>query len=142
MPVILSERVLPHPIAKVYNAFADPNLLVQWWGPHGFTNRFEVFDLNPGGHWVFDMIDENGKAYPNHGVFQEIVPERLVSWTRLSQPIFDMKVSFASVDGELCKIGFHMIIPDEKMYQAFLAFAPEKNEENFDRLENLLKNHS
>jgi uncharacterized protein YndB with AHSA1/START domain len=142
MPVIVSERLLKYPVRSVYKAFSDPDRLSKWWGPHGFTNRFEVFDLRPGGHWIFDMIDENGKAYPNHGVFQEVIPEELITWTRLSQPIFDMKVTFIPVDDSHCRISFHMIIPEEKLYQTFLSFAPQKNEENFERLESDLGDQS
>ena len=32
-----------------------------------------------------------------------------------------------------------MNFEDEEIYKALLNYAPEKNEENFDRLENILK---
>ena len=136
---IVSERVVNNPIGKVFNAFADPNLLARWWGPHGFTNRFEKFEFFPGGHWVFDMIDENGKAYFNHAMFMEIIPDARISWTRLSQPIFNMEIRFVALDHDRTRFSFLMSMPDERIYNTFMTFAPQKNEENFDRLEEVLR---
>jgi len=84
------------------------------------------------------MVDERGKVYPNHGVFKEILPLEKIAWTRLSQPIFDMEVRFKALDHGRTAFTFVMSIPDERLYETFLTFAPEKNEENFDRLEQLL----
>jgi uncharacterized protein YndB with AHSA1/START domain len=53
-------------------------------GPHGFTDRFVIFDFFHGGHLTFDMLDEKGKVYSCHVVFQEIVPNEKISWIRLS----------------------------------------------------------
>ena len=138
MFIIISERILNHPVKKVFNAFMDPTVLSRWWGPHGFTNRFETFEFRPGGHWIFDMVDEKGKAYPNHGVFKEIVTDKMITWTRLSQPIFGMEVSFEALDDDRSCFTFRMLMPDERLYNTFMTFAPEKNEENFDRLEQVL----
>ena len=52
---IFNSRQLNTPIDKVYNAFATPELLKLWWGPHGFTNTIHEFDLKPGGNWVLIM---------------------------------------------------------------------------------------
>ena len=84
------------------------------------------------------MIDEHEKAYSNHAVFQEIIPFEKIRWTRLSQPIFDMEIRYESLDPGKTLLSFVMLISDDRLYETFMGFAPEKNEENFDRLEALL----
>lgn len=46
---IFSSRVLNAAVETVYEAFANPEYLKQWWGPTGFTNTIHEFDLRPGG---------------------------------------------------------------------------------------------
>ena len=46
---IYSSRIIDAPIEKVYEAFANPSHLKNWWGPHGFTNTIHEFDLQPDG---------------------------------------------------------------------------------------------
>jgi uncharacterized protein YndB with AHSA1/START domain len=40
-------RVLPAPRELVWEAWTDPNQVVQWWGPKGFTTTIETMDLRP-----------------------------------------------------------------------------------------------
>ena len=65
MSTFTSTRNLHATPAAVFAAIGDPARLAKWWGPDGFTNRFEVFEFWPGGRWVFDMIGADGRVYPN-----------------------------------------------------------------------------
>jgi len=44
---IVSARTFAAPRERVFEAFRDPARLARWWGPRGFRNTFEVFDLRP-----------------------------------------------------------------------------------------------
>ena len=46
---IHSTRVFGVSRARLFEAFRDPSQLARWWGPEGFANTFEEFDLRPGG---------------------------------------------------------------------------------------------
>ena len=71
-------RTLDAPREVVYRAFTDPRQLALWWGPRGFINTIEVFDLRVGGVWQFMMHGPDGTDYPNHVVFTEVeAPARL-----------------------------------------------------------------
>lgn len=52
---IVSRRVINTPQDKIFEAFRNPGLLAQWWGPEGFTNTFHTFDFRPDGVWEFIM---------------------------------------------------------------------------------------
>ncbi len=72
-------RTYDAPRALVFAAFTDPRHLVQWWGPHGFTNPVCEFDPRPGGVLRIDMRAPDGHIYPTRGEVREIIPpERLV----------------------------------------------------------------
>jgi len=74
MKTILSKRIFNASIEQSFQAYSNPNLLVQWWGPHGFTNRFNTFSFEENGVWDFMMIDEQGKEYHNIIIFQKSYP--------------------------------------------------------------------
>jgi uncharacterized protein YndB with AHSA1/START domain len=76
---ILITRVFDAPRELVWEAWTDPKQVVQWWGPTGFTTTIHEMDVRPGGVWRHTMRGPDGKEYPNHSVFLEVVkPERIV----------------------------------------------------------------
>ena len=42
-------RVFKAPAERVYRAFLDPDALVKWMAPHGFTAKVHSFDAKVGG---------------------------------------------------------------------------------------------
>ena len=63
----------------LFDAFTDPRLIIQWWGPEALTTLIDKLDPVPGGLWRFIQSDSAGKIYAFHGVYHEVAcPERLV----------------------------------------------------------------
>jgi uncharacterized protein YndB with AHSA1/START domain len=72
-------RIFDAPRKVVYNAWADPEQMVKWLGPKGFTGKIEKMDARPGGSYRFYMRDPEGGDHWQQGVFREIVEfERIV----------------------------------------------------------------
>ena len=132
---IYSSRILEAPVRRVYQAFAQPQHLRNWWGPEGFTNTIHEFDLRPEGKWVLTMHGPEKGNYENESVFTDVQPEKLVAWKRLSQPLFNMEVHFKKIDEKNTEIAFRMIFKSVSECEKIKSFAVTKNEENFDRLE-------
>jgi uncharacterized protein YndB with AHSA1/START domain len=59
---IVTTRVFDAPRALVFEAWTDPEQLKQWWGPRGFSNTFQLFEMKPGGLWQYTMHGPNGKT--------------------------------------------------------------------------------
>ncbi len=135
---IYSCRALQAPVEMVYEAFANPIHLKKWWGPNGFTNTIHEFDLQPGGKWLLTMHGPEMGNYENSSIFKEVIPNKKVAWTRLSQPLFDMAVEFEAVSETTSNISFHMVFKTEKECNKMRDFVVPNNEENFDRLETVL----
>ncbi len=75
---IIISRVYDAPRELVWQAMTDPERVVKWWGPIGFTTTIEEMDLRPGGVWKHVMHGPDGTDYPNKSVFKEVVkPERI-----------------------------------------------------------------
>ncbi len=131
---IVTARVFNAPRELVFQAWTDPDQLVQWWGPKGFTNTFHEFDMRPGGIWRFVMHGPNGVDYQNKSVFVEVVnPERIV-FDHVSGPRFQVMATFAEQAGKTA-LTFRMRFESAAECDKVKAFAVEGNEQNFDRLE-------
>lgn len=134
---ILTTRILAAPREAVFAAWSDPVLLAQWWGPAGFTNTFETFDLRPGGRWRFTMHGPDGTAFPNESVFTEITaPERIV-FDNVSVPHFQVAATFTEVAGGT-RLAFRMRFATVAECNAIKHLAEGANEQVFDRLAALL----
>ena len=132
---VVSTRDFSAPRDLVFKAFSDPTWLVHWWGPKGFTNTFQMFDLRPGGLWRFVMHGPDGVDYANESVFVEIVkPERIVF--RHLRPIheFQMTITFVEQDGKT-RLEWRMLFPSAAECATVKMYAVDANEQNFDRLE-------
>jgi uncharacterized protein YndB with AHSA1/START domain len=132
---IYSSRILNSPIEIVYEAFANPDHLKVWWGPNGFTNTIHEFDLKPGGKWILTMHGPEIGNYENSSVFKTVEPMKLIAWTRISQPLFEMEIGFKKISDSQTEISFRMIFETAEECDKIKKFAGPKNEENFDRLE-------
>jgi uncharacterized protein YndB with AHSA1/START domain len=63
----------------VWQAWSDPKMLAQWFGPRGFTSSVPQWELRVGGALRIVMHGPDGNDYPMKGVFTEVkAPERLV----------------------------------------------------------------
>jgi uncharacterized protein YndB with AHSA1/START domain len=72
-------RVLDAPRTLVWQAWTDPKMMAQWFGPRGFTASVPELDVRVGGTLRIVMHGPDGNDYPMKGVFREVVPpERLV----------------------------------------------------------------
>lgn len=132
---IVSTRVVEFPVETVFRAWAEAEHLKNWWGPKGFTNTFDEFDFRVGGKWVFTMHGPERGNYPNECVFVKISKPNLIVWNRISKPIFQVQFFFENLSEEKTKITFKMVFTSAEECAKIVKFAPEKNEENFDKLE-------
>jgi len=78
-PIGTITRTLNAPREVVWRAVSEPRHLVQWWGPHGYTNAVTVYDFRVGGRWQIRTVIPNGPTVVFQGEFHEIAaPEKIV----------------------------------------------------------------
>ena len=131
---LATSRLLDAPRERVFRAFSDPARLARWWGPKGFTNTFQEFDLRPGGAWRFVMHAPNGADYANESVFVEVSPPAHLVLRHLSRPRFELTVTLAEEGGKT-RIGWRQRFDTAAECERVRGLATPANEENLDRLE-------
>lgn len=72
-------RVIKAPPNRLYRAFLDPDALVKWIPPHGFTGKVHHMDARVGGGYKMSFTNFNtGTSHSFGGTYLELVPgERL-----------------------------------------------------------------
>ncbi len=77
--VLVITRVFDAPRDLVFKAWTEPERLMRWWGPKGFTTPFCKVDLRPGGVFHYCLRSPEGRDVWGKGVYREIVePERII----------------------------------------------------------------
>jgi len=81
-------RVLRCKPERVYRAFLDPDAMVKWLPPHGFTGKMHSFDPRVGGRYRMSFTHfGNGQAHSFGGEYRELVPhERIHYVDRFDDP--------------------------------------------------------
>jgi uncharacterized protein YndB with AHSA1/START domain len=73
------ERVFDAPRDRVFAAYTDPELIPEWWGPHGTSTVVDEMDARTGGTWRFVIRNSDGSETGFRGVYREVAaPERIV----------------------------------------------------------------
>ena len=71
-------RVIKASPEKLFDAWTDPRLLLQWWGPEGTTTPEYAFDVKVGGAWRTVMVDAAGDRRVCSGAYTVLErPNRL-----------------------------------------------------------------
>lgn len=75
-------RVLRAPAERIYRAYLDPDAMVKWLPPHGFTGKVHELDARVGG--VYRMSFTNlatGQTHSFGGKYVELVPNERIRVT-------------------------------------------------------------
>ncbi|MCW2794735.1 SRPBCC family protein [Nocardioides sp.] len=78
LPTIKITREFDAPAERVYRAYTDPELFVQWIGPRSVDTRIDHWDARTGGGYRYASVRDDFEAC-FYGSFHEVRPnERLV----------------------------------------------------------------
>lgn len=74
-------RVLDAPPMLVYKVWTEPEHMVRWMGPKGFTAPSAKLDVREGGQYRALIRSPEGKDYWFHGVYREVVENKRLVFT-------------------------------------------------------------
>lgn len=124
-------RVLKAPAERVYKAFLDPDALVKWMAPHGFTAKVHSMDPRPGGGYKMSFTNfSTGSSHSFGGTYSEIKPNELLRYTdKFDAPAdspmagemkvlitFEKVLGGAATELKILQEGIPGIIPAEACY--------------------------
>ena len=119
-------RVLRTTPERLYRAFIDPDAMVKWLPPHGFTAKVHAHDPRVGGKYRMSFTNHTtGSSHSFGGEFLEIVPNQRLRHT----DVFDnphlpgtmtVTINFKKVsvgtELEITQEGVPDVIPAEACY--------------------------
>jgi uncharacterized protein YndB with AHSA1/START domain len=79
-------RTFDAPLARVWQAFTDVELIKKWWGPAYFSAPSIAIDFREGGKYLYCMRGAMGPGMPEQdfwsaGIYKEIVPMKKIVCT-------------------------------------------------------------
>jgi len=79
---ITLHRVFKAEPEKIYKAFINPEAMVKWLPPHGFTGKVDHVDARVGGTYKMSFTNfGKGEAHSFGGEYLELVPGELIKHT-------------------------------------------------------------
>lgn len=80
-PFVEVSKTINAPIEPVWQAWVDPTLIKQWWGPSEFSCPFAETDFRIEGKYLFAMKTPEGNEMWTTGEYLEIFPYELIVCT-------------------------------------------------------------
>jgi uncharacterized protein YndB with AHSA1/START domain len=75
-------RVLKAPPQQVYKAFIDPDAMIKWLPPYGFTARMHHAEVKVGGTYKMSFTNfGSGKSHAFGGKYLELQPGERIRYT-------------------------------------------------------------
>jgi uncharacterized protein YndB with AHSA1/START domain len=75
-------RIFKAPADRVYRAFLDPDALVKWMAPHGFTAKVHSMDARVGGGYRMSFTNfGTGKSHSFGGRYHVLKPGELIRYS-------------------------------------------------------------
>jgi uncharacterized protein YndB with AHSA1/START domain len=74
-PFIEFTREFDAPVAAVFRAHTDPDLVRRWLGPDGYEMDVEVYDVRTGGRYRYVHRNPAGAEFAFNGVFHRVVTD-------------------------------------------------------------------
>ena len=119
-------RVLRCPPQKVYRAFIEPDAMIKWLPPHGFTCKVQQMDTRVGGSFRMSFHNfGSGHGHSFGGEYLELVPGERIHYTdRFDDPalpgVLEVTVLLRPVlcgtDLQITQTGIPEAIPLEMCY--------------------------
>ena len=86
---------------RLFQAWTDPDILAQWWGPPGSQVNFVEIDLREGGQYRIGITQPNGAVYFVYGIYKIVKPPQKLAFTwRWEQPEMDVGNSLVTISFE------------------------------------------
>lgn len=96
---LLLERSFQATAERVFEAWTDPELLKQWWGPPGSVVTAVEVDLRVGGRYRLAIRQGPHTTYHVSGTYQTVDrPHRLVFTWRWENPEMDIGQSLVTIE--------------------------------------------
>jgi len=122
-------RVLRAAPERVYRAFLNPDAMVKWLPPHGFTAKVHHMDPKVGGTYKMSFTNfTTGKGHTFGGTYLELIPNERIRYNdQFEDPnlpgqilaTIELKKVFCGTEIHITQEGVPAVIPAEACYMGW-----------------------
>ena len=143
LPFINFSREVDYPVAQVFRAYAEPDLIVQWLGPRGMKMEIKHYDFRTGGSYSYIHTGPDGVPYEFRGIFHTVRENESAIQTFEFSGYPDVAslefMTLEALDGDRTRITAHSVYPSMEARDGMAASGMEAGvAEGFDRMDELL----
>ena len=109
------KKVFSAPIELVWEAWTNPDHIIQWWAPKGMKINVIEHNFNVGGKWKYSMPMPDGNMFISEGTYLQIEPFKKIVTTADFRPMtegVELHASFEA-DGDKTNFTFSVVHPTE-----------------------------
>lgn len=131
-------RDISAPRDLVWRAWTEPEHLIQWWGPDGFTNTFHEISVQPGGVWRFMMHGPDGTDYPNKIIFKKLIKPERIEYAHSDDEVkvqhFDTVVTFDDLGDGKTRVTMKVVFVSKEEFDKVKGYAVQGGNQTLGRL--------
>jgi uncharacterized protein YndB with AHSA1/START domain len=142
VPFIDIEREFDAPVAALFRAHSEPELVRQWLGPNGYEMDIEHWDFTSGGGYRYIHKDGKGGEYGFRGVFHVVRENDFAIQTFEFDGYPDVvaieSLTFTDLGDGRARLSIHSVYPTVESRDGMVASGMETGVvEGYARLEKL-----
>ena len=143
LPFIDYDREFDHPVAEVFRAHADPDLITRWLGPRGTNVSVEHYDFRTGGSYRYHHTGPDGHSYAFSGIFHTVreneVAIQTFEFAGYPDVVSIESMTFTDLGDGRCRLTGHSVYPSVEARDGMAMSGMEEGlGDGYDRLEELL----
>jgi uncharacterized protein YndB with AHSA1/START domain len=143
VPTIRIIRDFDAPPDRVFKAWVDPELIVQWLGPKSSEIRIDKWDARTGGSYRYASVQDGEEVAAFYGSFHEVRPgERLVqtfTWEGMPDGVSLDTMTFEDLgDGRTRTVGLSVVDSFEGRDAIMASGMDVGVDEGYEKLDALL----
>jgi uncharacterized protein YndB with AHSA1/START domain len=143
LPKVTITREFDAPPEKVFRAWVDPELFVQWIGPHSIDTTIDRWDARTGGGYRYVATQGGEEVAAFFGAFHEIRPsERIVqtfTWEGMPDGVSLETMTFEELSGGRTRITAVSVVDSMEAQAAMMASGMDVGiNEGYAKLDRLL----
>ena len=143
LPFIEIIREFDAPVAAVFNAHRDPELVRQWLGPHGYEMTIDRWDFVPQGGYRYVHTNPEGESYAFNGTFHTVRENEFAVQTFEYEGYPDVvsieSMTFEDLGDGRTRLRGHSVFPTVEARDGMVASGMETGvREGYERLDEIL----
>ena len=143
VPFIDWEREFDFPVADVFRAHKEPELISQWLGPRNTNIDIDHYDFRSGGTYLYNHTGPDGVTYAFSGIFHTVRENEFAIQTFEFSGYPDVVsiefMNFEDLGDGRCRLRGHSVYPTQEARDGMAQSGMESGmTDGYERLEELL----